>query len=191
LNYIALNKMKQLSKFLLKIFGWKTVGGVAPENKCIIIGAPHTSSWDFVISSLYYRAVGGVANVLVKKELFFWPIGGVIRSMGGIPIDRSKGANAIRQTIKLFNESEYLHLAISPEGSRKRTKNWKAGFHIIASETKVPIYLGSYDWGKKVVTLGVKFEITEDSKEDIKRMKDFYREKGIQGRFPGQFTTEH
>jgi 1-acyl-sn-glycerol-3-phosphate acyltransferase len=183
--------MKQISKFLLKIFGWKTVGGVAPENKCIIIGAPHTSSWDFFISWLYYRSLGGVANVLVKKEIFFWPVGNIIRAMGGIPIDRSKGANAIRQIIQSFNETEYLHLAISPEGSRKLTKKWKAGFHIIATEAKVPVYLGSYDWGIKEVTLGEKFELTDDSKEDIKRMKDFYREKGVQGRFPEMFTTDY
>ena len=183
--------MKGISKFLLKILGWKTVGGVASENKCIIIGAPHTSSWDFVISWLYYRSLGGEANVLIKKEFFFWPVGCFLSVMGGIPIDRSKGANVIRQTIQQFNEREYMHLAISPEGTRKRTKKWKAGFHIIANEAKIPVYLGSYDWGKKEVTLGDKFELTDNAKEDIKRMKDYYREKGIKGKFPELFTTEH
>lgn len=187
----VLHTMKQISKFLLKIFGWKTEGGVAPENKCIIVGAPHTSSWDFIISWLYYRSLGGEANVLVKKEFFIWPVGYLVRAMGGIPIDRSKGANAIRQTIQQFNEREYMHLAISPEGTRKLTKKWKAGFHIIATEANVPVYLGSYDWGKKIVTLGIKFELSDDSKEDIKRIKDYYREKGIEGRFPDQFTTEY
>lgn len=191
LNLKALIIMKGISKLLLKIFGWKTVGGVAPENKCIIIGAPHTSSWDFIISWLYYSSLGGKANVLIKKEFFFWPASLILHGMGGVPIDRSKGSNVIRQIIQLFNENDQLHLAISPEGTRKLTKKWKAGFHIIAKETKVPIYLGSYDWGRKEVTLGVKFEITDNSKEDIKRMKDFYREKGVQGRFPEMFTTEY
>ncbi|NQU52686.1 MAG: 1-acyl-sn-glycerol-3-phosphate acyltransferase [Bacteroidetes bacterium] len=183
--------MKETSKFLLKIFGWKMVGGIAPENKCIIIGAPHTSSWDFIISWLYYSSLGGKANILIKKEFFFWPVSSILRGMGGVPIDRSKGANVIRQVIQLFNEREHLHLAISPEGTRKLTKNWKAGFHIIAKEAKVPVYLGSYDWGKKEVTVGVKFELTEDAKEDIKRMKDYYREKGVKGRFPDLFTTDY
>ncbi len=183
--------MKGISKLLLKILGWKTVGGVAPENKCIIIGAPHTSSWDFIISWLYYSSLGGTANVLTKKEFFFWPLGYILRSMGGIPTDRSKGANVIRQTIQQFNEREYMHLAISPEGTRKRTKNWKAGFHIIAKEANIPIYLGSYDWAKKIVTLGDKFELTDDANKDIKRMKDYYREKGVMGKFPELFTTEY
>jgi len=183
--------MKVISKILLKILGWKTIGGVAPENKCIIIGAPHTSSWDFIISWLYYSSLGGVANILMKKEFFFWPLGYLLKAMGGIPIDRSKGANVIRQTIQQFNEREYMHLAISPEGTRKRTKNWKAGFHIIAKEVNIPIYLGSYDWGKKIVTIGDKFELTDNAKEDIKRMKDYYREKGVMGKFPELFTTEY
>ncbi len=183
--------MKGFSKFILKILGWKTVGDVAPENKCIIIGAPHTSSWDFIISWLYYSSLGGTANILIKKEFFFWPAGYILRSMGGIPTDRSKGANVIRQTIQLFNEREYMHLAISPEGTRKRTKNWKAGFHNIAKEANIPIYLGSYDWGKKIVTLGDKLELTDDAKQDIKRMKDYYSEKEVVGKFPDLFTTEY
>ena len=176
---------------MLKILGWKSVGGVIPESKCIIIGAPHTSSLDFLISWLYYSALGGKASVLIKKEFFFWPFSSILNSMGGVPIDRSKGANVIRQTIQLFNERENLHLAISPEGTRKLTKNWKAGFHIIAKEAKVPVYLGSYDWGRKEITRGVKFEITDDAKGDIKRMKDFYREKGVKGKHPEFFTTDY
>ncbi len=183
--------MKSFSKFILKIMGWKTVGGVATEPKCIIIGIPHTSAWDFVISWLFYTSIGGKATVLVKKEFFFWPVGWFIRKMGGVPIDRSKGANVIRQTIQLFNEREYMHLALTPEGTRERTKNWKAGFHTISTMANVPVYLGSFDWGRKEITIGNKFELSDDSKEDIKRMKDFYREKGVKGKYPGQFTTEY
>ena len=183
--------MNTICKSLLKLLGWKTEGGVAPEKKCIIIGIPHTSAWDFIISWLFYTSIGGKATVLVKKEFFFWPMGYIVRKMGGVPIDRSKGANVIRQIIQLFNEREHMHLALTPEGTRKRTKNWKAGFYTIATNANVPVYLGSFDWGKKIVTIGHKFELTNDPKEDIKRMKDFYREKGVQGKFPEQFTTEY
>lgn len=183
--------MRTICKFLLKLFGWKTEGGVAPENKCIIIGIPHTSAWDFIVSWLFYTSIGGHATTLVKKEFFFWPMGYLVRKMGGLPIDRSKGANVIRQTINLFNEREHMHLALTPEGTRKLTKNWKAGFHTIATNTGAAVYLGSFDWGTKVVTIGPKFELTNDSKADIKRMKDFYREKGVVGKFPELFSTEY
>jgi len=183
--------MKQICKFLLWILGWKAVGGVASENKCIIIGIPHTSAWDFVISWLFYTSIGGKANVLVKKEFFFWPVGFLLKKMGAIPIDRSKGANVVRQTIHLFNEREHIHLALTPEGTRERTKNWKAGFHTIATAANVPVYAGSFDWGRKEITIGNKFELTDDPKADINRMKDFYREKGVAGKYPEQFTTEY
>lgn len=183
--------MKGFCKFLLRILGWKTLGGVAAENKCIIIGAPHTSAWDFVISWLFYTSIGGKSSVLIKKDFFFWPTGNLLKKMGGVPIDRSKGANVIRQTIQLVNERDYIHLALTPEGTRKFTKKWKAGFHIIASETKIPVYLGSFDWGRKQISIGQKFELTDDSKADINRMKDFYREKGIKGKFPELFCTDY
>ncbi len=183
--------MKAFCKFLLKILGWKEIGGVAPENKCIIIGAPHTSAWDFVISWLHYTSMGGRASTLVKKEFFFWPAGFFLKKMGGIPIDRSKGANVIRQTIQLINEREHIHLALTPEGTRSFTKKWKAGFHIIATETNIPVYLGSFDWGRKEISIGEKFELTNDAKQDINRMKDYYREKGIKGRFPELFSTDY
>ena len=183
--------MKSISKFLLRILGWKSIGNVVPEKKCIIIGVPHTSAWDFVISYLFYTGLGGTANVLVKKEFFKGPLGPIVKKMGGLPIDRSKGANVIRQIVQLFNEREYMHLALTPEGTRKLTKKWKAGFHQIATMANVPVYLGSFDWGRKEIAIWEKFEITDDAEADIKRMKDYYREKGIKGKYPELFTTDY
>jgi 1-acyl-sn-glycerol-3-phosphate acyltransferase len=183
--------MKKISAFLLRLLGWKVNGFVVPETKCIIIGVPHTSAWDFIISYLFYTSLGGKANILIKKEFFFWPIGWFVRKMGGVPIDRSKGANVIRQTVHLFNRMDHLHLAMTPEGTRKRVVRWKAGFHTIARLAGVPVYLGSFDWGRKVISIWEKFELTDDAQADIRRMKDFYREKGIQGKFPENFTTEY
>ena len=182
--------MKSFCRIMLRLLGWKAVGGVAPEPKIIIIGVPHTSAWDFVISWLFYTSIGGKATVLIKKEFFFWPMGYFLHKMGGQPIDRSKGANVIRQTIQLFNEREHMHLALTPEGTREYTKNWKAGFHTIATNAHAVVYLGSFDWGKKEITIGQPFKLTDDPKEDIKRMKDFYREKGVVAKFPEKFTTE-
>lgn len=128
--------------------------------------------------------------MLIKKEFFFWPVGFLLRKMGGIPTDRSKGANLIRQVIKQFNERDYMHLAITPEGTRKRTKNWKAGFHTIARNANVPVYVVSFDWGRKVVTLWGEFELTDNAAEDIKRLKAFYCEKGVKGKHPENFCCD-
>ncbi|NLB26851.1 MAG: acyltransferase [Bacteroidales bacterium] len=182
--------IKQISKFLLKAAGWKSAGEIINVPKCIIVGAPHTSSWDFVVSWLFYTSLGGKANVLIKKEFFFWPLGRVLKKMGGIPTDRSKGANVIRQAVKQFNEREYMQLAITPEGTRKPVKNWKAGFHTIARSASVPVYVVSFDWGRKIVTLYGEFEITANAAEDIKRLKAFYKEKGVKGRNPDGFLCD-
>lgn len=183
--------MQTFYKLLLRLLGWKGYGRAVSENKCIILGAPHTSGWDFVISWIYYKSMGGKANILIKKEFFFWPAGYILQKMGGIPIDRSKGANVIRETIKAFNSREYMHLAITPEGTRTKTKKWKAGFHTIAMQTDIPVYVSSFDWGRKEMKIYGKFELTDDYRKDIKRLKDLYREKGVKGKHPERFTTEY
>jgi 1-acyl-sn-glycerol-3-phosphate acyltransferase len=76
---------------MLKILGWKTEGGFAPEPKCIIIGIPHTSAWDFVISWLFYTSVGGRASTLVKKEFFFWPMGILFEKWEAFQLTVQKG----------------------------------------------------------------------------------------------------
>lgn len=171
--------------------GWKSFDEAIKEDKCIFIGVPHTSGWDFLIAWMYYKSLGGKPNALIKKEFFFWPLGYILRKMGGFPIDRSRGANVIRQTIQLFNECDHLHLAITPEGTRQRTTKWKAGFHTIARTANVPVYPTSFDWGRKHLHIWEKFELTDDPKEDIKRLKDFFREKGVEGKHPDQFTTDY
>lgn len=182
--------LKNICKWILKLWGWHSYGERVAEPKCILVGVPHTSAWDFIVSWIFYKSLGGKANILIKKEFFFWPVGYLLKKMGGIPIDRSKGANVIRQIIHQFNSRDYMHLAITPEGTRKRTKKWKAGFHTIARNANIPVYLVSFDWGRKEMTIWKRFELTSDYREDIKRMKNFYREKGVQGKHPENFTTE-
>jgi len=181
---------RKICGFLLRCLGWKPVSGMMPDNKAIIIGVPHTSSWDFVISYLYYTSVGGLARIVIKKEFFFWPLGFILKKMGAIPVDRSKGSTMVKQVIDEMNKHEVFHLAITPEGTRKANKRWKAGFHIIAKATRAKVYLGYFDYGTKRIGWEQKLELTDDPREDIKRMKAYYRDKGIVGKFPEMFTAE-
>ena len=181
--------MKFLSKILLKLMGWKVIGGVAPDPKCIVLGAPHTSIWDFIVSRLFYTSLGGKAHVLVKKELFFWPLSYFVRAMGGIPVDRSRGAALAKQIIDEFNRRDSLHLAIAIEGTRRATSNWKAGFHTIASATGIPVYTGFFDWGKKEVGIGEKITLSDNAQNDIIRIKQWYTRKGVKGKYPNMFIT--
>ena len=94
------------AKRILHLMGWKGMDEAIPAPKCIILGAPHTSIWDFVISWLYYRSVGGNAKVMIKKGFFKWPLGPILRHLGGIPVDRSSGGGAhlVRQMIAEFEK---------------------------------------------------------------------------------------
>lgn len=161
-----------------------------PSKKAIIIGVPHTSAWDFVISWLYYTSVGGTAHIIVKKEFFFWPVGYFMKKMGSLPVDRSRGASLVKQVIDEMNRRDTMHLAITPEGTRTLTKKWKAGFHAIAKATGATVYLGFFDWGRKQVGWYETLELTDDAQADIKRMKEYYKKLGIVGKHPERFTLE-
>jgi len=182
--------MQSICRFLLKLLGWKAVNGVMPHKKAIIIGVPHTSAWDFIISYLYYTSVGGVANIVIKKEFFFWPVGFFLRKAGAIPIDRSKGASVVKQIIAEMNKREVMHLAITPEGTREKTNRWKAGFHTIAKSTGAVIYLGFFDFGRKQIGWIDTLELTDNPQDDIKRMKAYYRTRGLVGKHPDMSTFD-
>ncbi len=181
--------MKTIAKFILRILGWKTIDGPAPDKKCLILGVPHTSGWDFIISYLYYAAVGGKAYIMVKKSFFIGPLGPLMRKMGGIPVDRKKGATVAKQVIDFINNTETIHMAIAPEGTRQRMDRWKTGFHTIAKACDIPVYLGYFDWGKKEVGVGEKFELSDDAQADLKRIREHYRKIGVKGKHPELFST--
>ncbi len=182
----------KIAKFFLTLLGWRAIEPPVPEPKCIILGAPHTSFWDFIVSYFYYASVGGKAYVMIKDSFFVWPIKRLLRYLGGIPVNRSStkaGANLVRQTIKAFEEREFLHLAIAPEGTRKPVENWKTGFHTIARAANIPVYTGYFDWKTKTVGRGERIELTDDAKEDLKRIRQWYKDKGVEGKYKANFNT--
>lgn len=181
---------RRICKLMLKMLGWKALNGVAPAKKAIIIGVPHTSAWDFVISYLYYTSVGGDVYFVIKKEFFYWPLSALLKKMGGIPIDRLRGVSVTKQIIQEMNTRDSMHLAITPEGTRNRTKYWKAGFHTIAKATGATVYLGIFDFKLKQVGWIKDFELTDHADDDIRRMKAFYREYGATARHPEKFSAE-
>lgn len=182
----------KFAKFLLcKVLGWKMGKETPPpEDKCIILGAAHTNVSEYFVYLLYIRAMGDKMNVLMKKEWFTWPIKRALLWLGGIPVDRSRtgGANLLKDILKAFEERKHIHLAIAPEGTRKPVRHWKMGFHTIARHTGVPVYLGYFDWGRKVITYGDRFECTEDPEADLRTIQRHYKSLGITAYHPNQFV---
>ncbi|MDP4205504.1 MAG: 1-acyl-sn-glycerol-3-phosphate acyltransferase [Bacteroidota bacterium] len=179
--------LKYICKILLNLWGWKGISGPLKENKGIIIGAPHTSNLDFLVSWMYYTSLGMKASFLIKQEAFVWPFGSLLKKMGGIPVDRRHGANSIMQVVDEFKKRKTLHLCITPEGTRSKTTRWKAGFHAIARNADIPVYLGVFDYGKKEIGIFEKFELTDDVNADMRRLRSRY--KNVTARHPEKFSV--
>jgi 1-acyl-sn-glycerol-3-phosphate acyltransferase len=168
--------------FFFKLSGWKIDGEMPQEKKYIIIVAPHTSNWDFMIGLCVRSIMRFDAKFLGKKELFRFPFGALFRWLGGLPVDRSRNANMVDAVAELFNQHEELIIAMAPEGTRKYVEKWKTGFYFIALKAKIPILMASFDYPSKTVFASRPFYPTGDLNADLKIIFDFYRNK--QGRFP-------
>ena len=174
---------------LLRTFGWTAVENPAEDDKCIILGVPHTTIWDFAVSYLYYRSFGEHARCMIKKELFFPPLGWLLRAMGGVPVDRNNPTNMLRSVITEMERPGRFHLAIAPEGTRKPIRHWKTGFHLIARTAHIPVYLGYFDWGTKRVGRGKPFELSDDPKADMQRIQEIYEEMHLKAKHPENYLT--
>ncbi len=173
--------------WLLRKMGWTTVGGPMKEPKAIVLGVPHTTIWDFLVCYLFYAQFGKVAHIMIKQEFFWWPLGALLRALGAVPVQRKTAAGTVRSLITQMENVPEFHLAMAPEGTRRPTKNWKSGYHYIAKGTGATVYLGYYDWGRKQISVGEPFELTDDPKADMQRIYDHYRPMGIQGYHKDQF----
>lgn len=180
---------KKFCGFLLKSLGWTAVEPPVPEDKCVILGVPHTSIWDFAISYLYYTSVGGKAYVMIKKDFFWGPLGWLLKKLGGLPVDRKNATSLVLSVIHEMQSQPVVHLAIAPEGTRKPVKRWKTGFHTIAREVGCPVYLGYFDWKTKRVGRGKKVELTDDARADMQRIQDIYETMHLTGKHPEGYIT--
>ena len=101
------------------MFGWK-IDERTPEGikKCVIVVGPHTSNWDFVLGKMAFITYGVKGRFLIKKELFFPPLGWILKAMGGVPVDRKQRNNLTETAVKFFNENETMYLVFTPEGTR-------------------------------------------------------------------------
>ena len=129
--------------------GWTTEVTEDHPDKFIICLAPHTSNWDFILGLLYSRARGMQCNFMMKKEWFFWPLGPIFRSLGGIPVYRQKKTSMTDAMAEAAKAAKTFHLCITPEGTRSRTADWKKGFYFIALKAGLPILLYGVDYTQK------------------------------------------
>jgi len=177
--------MQKFSKWILKKIGWKVLVTIQEPAKSVICVAPHTSNWDFIIGKLYYWSLKRKSGFLMKKSWFFFPLGSILRAMGGVPVDRKKRTSVTEQMAEEFRKRESFHLAVTPEGTRALVKKWKMGFYHIAVKAGVPIELAYFDYGKKEMGITAVIYPSGDEQADMMKIYDYY--KNVTARNPKNF----
>ncbi len=168
-----------ISNSIMRLVGWRVEGKLPDFPKYLIIGAPHTSNWDFLLFlGVIFRLKADV-RYMGKAELFRSPFGWFFYWCGGIPVDRSKSTGLVEQMVEACNQSEKFILTIAPEGTRHGVKEWKRGFYHIAKGAGIPLVMAKVDGKKKAMCVGEVFHLTEDIEADMKAILDAF--KGLSG----------
>lgn len=178
---------KSFCRWLLyKQMGWTTDVSEAHPSKFIICLAPHTSNWDFLIGQLYSGAEGMSSNFLMKKEWFIWPLGPIFRSLGGIPVWRSKHTSMTDNLAETAKKAQTFMLCITPEGTRSPNPEWKKGFYYIAQKAEIPILLYGVDYEKRLIRCTKTIIPNGDIDAQMHEIKLYFKD--FKGKNPENFT---
>jgi 1-acyl-sn-glycerol-3-phosphate acyltransferase len=166
--------MRWLSHRIATALGWRIRGELPDRPKMVILGAPHTSNWDFFLFLATIHHFDISVRFLGKHSLFRWPLGAMFRKVGGIPVDRSRSGGIVGQVKDAFDAADEMILVIAPEGTRAAAPAWKSGFVEIAEAAGVPVVLAGVHGANKTVTVGPTLELNADRAAFMDRVRDFY-----------------
>jgi len=168
-----------LARMIMRLTGWRVEGKLPDIPKFVLVGAPHTSNWDFLLFLGVIFSLRANVRFMGKAELFRFPIGWFFRFCGGVPVDRKKSTGLVEQMVKVCHESEKFILTIAPEGTRHRVTEWKRGFYHIAKSAGIPIVMAVVDGRQKTVRIGQVFHPTENMEADMEAIKGIFE--GVAG----------
>ena len=159
--------LQKIGKTLSKLMGWTIEYTLPDDPKMVIIFFPHTSNLDVVHAVPTAFALGLKPNWLAKKELFFGPLRGFFLRLGAIPIDRHKKESKVDLITEAIIEADRVILALSPEGTRSKTKFWRSGFYHIAYKAQIPIHFAFIDYPSKTIGAHPGFVPTGNVEADL------------------------
>ena len=164
-----------LGRTVLRLGGWRVVGPIPDLPKAVLIVAPHSSNWDGFWGMAVKIALGLDVRVLGKTQLFWWPLGPLLRKLGAIPVDRSSPQGTIEQAIAIIRDFDCIWFTLTPEGTRKRVDKWKTGFWKIARNADVPIVMAYFNYPDKTVGITHVFHTTDNLQQDMAYIREWYR----------------
>ncbi len=176
--------LRMFLNFYWKLYGWKLSGSFPYQHKKLVLAvAPHTHWIDVMVGFAARNALNiQHAKFLGKKELFVWPLGWILRKMGGTPVDRFSKHGMVDQAAALFDANENFMLGIAPEGTRKKVDSLRSGFYHIAKKAGVHIVPIGFDYKRKLVVVGEAFYPGNDEAADLQKIISFYT--GVTGKKP-------
>ena len=168
--------LRGFSIAFLRLTGWKIEGSLPPDGqKSVLIAAPHTSNWDLPYTLMVAFVLRLNIYWMGKEQIFKPPFRGLMRWLGGIPVQREKSSNLVAASIDAIRAAAGpLQLIVPPEGTRSNTRYWKTGFYYIAVGAQVPIVMAYMDYKRKISGLGPVFQPTGDIEADMAAIKSFY-----------------
>jgi 1-acyl-sn-glycerol-3-phosphate acyltransferase len=177
--------LRFIARVILKIIGWKVNfhNDQLPYKKYVLIGAPHTSNWDFAMMLLVVLDAEVKLNWMGKHTIFPRPFAWFMRWLGGIPVDRTRSTNMTSVIAGIFAERDDLKILLAPEGTRSvNGSKFKSGFYYIAHQAGVPIAMAYIDAERKIIGLEKVMETSGDYEKDLAEIMAYYAPyKGIKG----------
>ena len=166
---------RALGRMMMRLSGWRFDGTLPDVPKIVIVVAPHTTNWDFVIGVMVLWALDIKISFLGKHTLFRGLFGKWMRSIGGIPVDRASTHGVVGDAVEAFRVAERMVLALAPEGTRQLDKGFRMGFLHIAHGAGVPVLLAYFDFSRKVVGFGPLMHTSGDANADLATVLNYYR----------------
>ncbi len=166
--------LRKIARFGINISGWTIKGKVPDEERIVIIAAPHTSNWDFILAMLAIFGLNIKVRWLGKHSIFKPGFKKFFEWLGGIPVYRDNPSSLIENVVNIVKKERSIVIAMTPEGTRKKVKRWKTGFLRIAKQTHSKILLISIDAPTKSIEIGNIFNPTGNSEEDLAYIQKYY-----------------
>jgi len=179
---------RKIARGLLRLIGWRFAGHVPNLPKMVLIAAPHTSNWDFVLAMMALFALQVRVYWLGKHTFVNSPLKPLLRWLGGVAVDRRAAYGVVGQTVDEMQRREQFLLGLAPEGTRSLVFHWKMGFFYIAQAANVPIVPVALDYGRRTVAIGEPINPEVGETALLTQLRTFYAE--VQGKYPDQFSVD-
>ncbi len=171
-----------------RLAGWKLEGDIESAKKLdkyVAVGAPHTTNWDYIVFLVLSALTRRQYRYFIKQEALKGLLRYFMRWTGAVPIDRSQSHNFVDAAAEAIKNERRIVIALTPEGTRKRTEYWRSGFYYIALKAEVPLILFAVNYSKKRLYASEPFMPTGDAEADMAYIREFYEQNGM-GKFPRQ-----